>query len=159
MNPSWSYDTRLNSLTWNHNFIKDQDDWRVNNKQDMVWGHGLMVENKGSGEKHGVWWKRYYAKTVDWSSRRLEQNWNNTAVKLKQVQYICPIFRFEKRPKTNVLRRYSFSFSPRRRFVFQTEISGKYTVLVSISVLYYFFSSLRRGDQSTVFCIVSIDFN
>ena len=42
------------------------------------------------------------------------------------------------------------SFSPRRRFVFQTEISGKYIVLVLISLLFYFFSSLRRGDQSTV---------
>ena len=50
----------------------------------------------------------------------------------------------------------SFSFSPRRRFVFQTEISGKYIVLVLISRLFYFLSSLRRGDQSTVFCIVSI---
>ena len=28
-----------------------------------------------------------------------------------------------------------------------------------ISLLFYFFSSLRRGDQSTVFCIVSSDFN
>ena len=40
------------------------------------------------------------------------------------------------------------------RFVFQTEISGKYIVLVLISLLFYFFSSLHRGDQSTVFCIV-----
>ena len=54
---------------------------------------------------------------------------------------------------------YSFSFSPRGRFVFQTEISGKYIVLVLISRLFYFLSSLRRGDQSTVFCIVSFDFN
>ena len=46
---------------------------------------------------------------------------------------------------------YSFSFSPRGRFVFQTEISGKYIVLVLISRLFYFLSSLRRGDQSTVF--------
>ena len=52
---------------------------------------------------------------------------------------------------------HSFSCSPRRRFVFQTEISGKYTVLVLISILFYFFSSLRRGDQSTVFCIASGD--
>ena len=29
----------------------------------------------------------------------------------------------------------------------------------SFSLLFYFFSSLRRGDQSTVFCIVSFDFN
>ena len=49
---------------------------------------------------------------------------------------------------------HSFSFSPRRRFVFQTEISGKYIVIVLISLLFYFFSSPRRGDQSTVFCIV-----
>ena len=27
------------------------------------------------------------------------------------------------------------------------------------SLLFYFFSSLRRGDQSTVFCMVSFDFN
>ena len=54
---------------------------------------------------------------------------------------------------------HSSSFSPRRRFVFQTEISGKYIVLVLISLLFYFFFSLRRGDQSTVFCIVSFDFN
>ena len=40
------------------------------------------------------------------------------------------------------------------RFVFQTEISGKYIVLVLISLLFYFFSSLHRGDHSTVFCIV-----
>ena len=33
---------------------------------------------------------------------------------------------------------HSFSFSPRRRFVFQTEISGKYTVLVWISLLSVF---------------------
>ena len=45
---------------------------------------------------------------------------------------------------------YSFSFSPRKRFVFQTEISGKYIVLVLISRLFYFLSSLRRGDQSIV---------
>ena len=50
---------------------------------------------------------------------------------------------------------YSFSFSPRGRFVFQTEISGKYIVLVLISRLFYFLSSLRRGDQSTVFCKVT----
>ena len=48
---------------------------------------------------------------------------------------------------------------PGRRFVFQTEISGEYIVLVSILLLFYFFSSLRRGDQFTVFCIVSFDFN
>ena len=54
---------------------------------------------------------------------------------------------------------YSLSFSPRGRFVFQTEISGKYIVLVLISRLFYFLSSLRRRDQSTVFCIVSFDFN
>ena len=55
---------------------------------------------------------------------------------------------------------HSFSVvSPRRRFVFQTEISGKYIVLVLISLLFYFFSSLRRGDQSTVFCIESFYFN
>ena len=53
---------------------------------------------------------------------------------------------------------YSFSFSPRRRFVFQTEISGKYIVLLLISRLFYFLSSLRRGDQSTVFCIISFEF-
>ena len=47
----------------------------------------------------------------------------------------------------------------RRRFVFQTEISGKYIVLVLISLLFYFFSCLRRGDQSTVFCIAPFDFN
>ena len=50
-----------------------------------------------------------------------------------QVQYICPLF--------------------------QTEISGKYIVIVLISRSFYFLSSLRRGDQSTVFCIVSFDFN
>ena len=49
---------------------------------------------------------------------------------------------------------HSFSFSPRRRFVFQTEIAGKCIVLVLISLLFYFSSSLRRGDQSTVFCVV-----
>ena len=46
---------------------------------------------------------------------------------------------------------YSFSFSPHRRFVFQTEISGKYIVFALNSLLFYFFSSLRRGEQSTVF--------
>ena len=64
-------------------------------------------------------------------------------MKLTQVQYICPIFRFEKQ-----------TFS-RGRFVFQTEISGKYIVLVLSSRLFYFLSSRRRGDQSTVFCIVN----
>ena len=39
-------------------------------------------------------------------------------------------------------------------FVFQTEIPGKYIVLVLTSLLFYFFSSLHRGDQSTVFCTV-----
>ena len=52
---------------------------------------------------------------------------------------------------------HSFSFSPRREFVFQTEISDKYIVLVLILISFYFFPSLRRGDQSTVF-IVSFDF-
>ena len=47
----------------------------------------------------------------------------------------------------------SIFFSPRSRFVFQTEISGKHIVLVLISLLFYFFSSPRRGDQSTAFCI------
>ena len=42
------------------------------------------------------------------------------------------------------------------RFVFQTEISGKYIVLVLISLLFYFFSSLRRGHQSTVSCLAKI---
>ena len=46
---------------------------------------------------------------------------------------------------------YSFSFSPRRRFVFQTEISWKYIVFILISLLFYLFSSLSRGNQSTVF--------
>ena len=41
-----------------------------------------------------------------------------------------------------------------RRFVFQTEISGKYVEVVLISLLLYFFSSLRHRDQSTVFCIL-----
>ena len=59
----------------------------------------------------------------------------------------------------NTVAMYSFSFSPRRRFVFQTELSDKYIVLVLISRLFYFLSYLRRGDQSTVFCIVSFDFN
>ena len=45
------------------------------------------------------------------------------------------------------------------RFVFQTEISGTYIVLVLISLLFYFFSSLHRGDQSTVFCIVILKKN
>ena len=49
-----------------------------------------------------------------------------------------------------------FLLASRRRFVFQTEISGNYIVLVLISLLFYFFSSLRRWDQSTVFCILSI---
>ena len=49
------------------------------------------------------------------------------------------------------------SFSPRRRFLFQTEISSNYIVLVLIS-RFYFLSSLRRGDQSAVFCIVYILF-
>ena len=54
---------------------------------------------------------------------------------------------------------HSFSFSLRRRFVFQTEISGKYLVLVLISLLFYFFSSLRRGDQSTVFFLLRKNIN
>ena len=45
---------------------------------------------------------------------------------------------------------FSFSF---------TIYLGKYIVIVNISLLFYFFSSLRRGEQSTVFCIVSFDFN
>ena len=51
----------------------------------------------------------------------------------------------------------AFSCSPRRRFVFQTEISGKHIVLVLISRLFYFLSSLYLGGQSTVFCIVSFN--
>ena len=31
-----------------------------------------------------------------------------------------------------------------------------YNVLVLISLLFYLFSFLRRGDQSTVFCIVHL---
>ena len=73
-----------------------------------------------------------------------EKKGNKTTVKLKQVQYISPIFRFEKQNFYEV---------------FQTEISGKYIVLVLISRLFYFLSSLRRGDQSTVSCIVYFDFN
>ena len=54
---------------------------------------------------------------------------------------------------------HSFSFSPLRRLVSQTKILGKYIVLVLISLLLYFFSFLCCGDQCTVFCIVSFDFN
>ena len=54
---------------------------------------------------------------------------------------------------------HSFSFSPCRRFVFQTKISGKYIVLVLISLLFYFFSSLCGGDQSTIFSTVSSNQN
>ena len=35
------------------------------------------------------------------------------------------------------------------------QLKSKYIVLVLISRLFYFLSSLRRGDQSTVLCIVS----
>ena len=38
-------------------------------------------------------------------------------------------------------------------------ICPKIIVLVSISLLFYFFSSLCRGHQSIIFCIVSFDFN
>ena len=65
--------------------------------------------------------------------------------------FVWPNFGLKNKPSTEAKRR--------RRFVFQTEISGKYIVLVLISRLFYFLSSLRRGDQSTVFCIVSFDFN
>ena len=70
-------------------------------------------------------------KTVDCVDPHDEEGKRNkTAVKLKQVQYICPIFRFEK----------------------QTLYRGRF---VLISLLFYFFFSLRCGDQSTVFCIIS----
>ena len=39
----------------------------------------------------------------------------------------------------------------RRQFVFQTKISGKFIVLVLISLLFYFFSSLRRGISLPIF--------
>ena len=41
----------------------------------------------------------------------------------------------------------------------QVQYNCNYIVLVLISLLFYFISSLRRGDQSTVFCIVSFDFD
>ena len=37
----------------------------------------------------------------------------------------------------------------------QSEIN----IYCTCSLLFYFFSSLRRGYQSTVFCVVSFDFN
>ena len=47
--------------------------------------------------------------------------------------------------------------SSNRYIVIQIQIHAlcKYIVFILISLLFYFFSSLRRGDQSTVFCIVS----
>ena len=50
-------------------------------------------------------------------------------MKLTEVQYICTMY------------------------------LGKYIVLLLTSRLFYSLSSLRRGDQSTGFCIVSFDFN
>ena len=47
--------------------------------------------------------------------------------------------------------RINFLLAPVEGLFFQTKISGKYIVLVLISLLFYFFSSLRRGNQSTVF--------
>ena len=38
------------------------------------------------------------------------------------------------------------------------KLRNVYYVFVLISSLFYFFSSLRRGDQSTVFCIVSVHY-
>lgn len=43
---------------------------------------------------------------------------------------------------------HSFSFSPRRKFVFQP----KYRAIIFNFIAVYFFSSLLRGDQSIVFC-------
>ena len=77
-------------------------------------------------------------------NRRVEQNWllfNPFLFYISKLLCVTVILYFL----------HSFSLSPRRRFVFQTEISGKYIVLVLISLLFYFFSSLRRGDQSTSF--------
>ena len=52
---------------------------------------------------------------------------------------------------------YSFSLSPRGRFVFQTEISGKYIVLVLVSRgCFISFPLLAVGISLPFFCIVSI---
>ena len=53
---------------------------------------------------------------------------------------------------------HSFSFSPRRRFVSQTEISGKCIVLVSISLLFFSFPLFAVGIGLPFFCIVSTSF-
>ena len=54
------------------------------------------------------------------------------------------------RPGSVKIKRYyamhSFSFSPRRRFVFQIEISGKYSLLVLNSLLYFLFLSSPWGS-------------
>ena len=51
---------------------------------------------------------------------------------------------------------HSICFSPCRRLVFESKISGKYLVLVLISLLFYFFSPLCHADQSTAFCLAKI---
>ena len=61
--------------------------------------------------------------------KEIKQPW----IKLKQIQYIMPDISVW---KTNLLRGYSFSFGPRRRFVFQTEISG---------IIYYICFNLIHG--------------
>ena len=52
---------------------------------------------------------------------------------------------------------HSFSFSPSRRFVFQHLFKPKYRAnilyLFDFHCCQHFFSSLRRGDQSTFYCI------
>ena len=50
---------------------------------------------------------------------------------------------------------FAFTFNKTGRLSPVGLLSGKYIALVLISVLFYFFSSLRRGDQSTAFCRVS----
>ena len=61
--------------------------------------------------------------------RRVPDLWRPGAVKIKRYYAM-----------------HSFSFSPRRRFVFQTEISGKYSLLVLNSLLYFLFLSSPRGS-------------
>ena len=80
---------------------------------------------------------------------RLKRSYRSFLFYISKLLYVTVILYFV----------HSFSFSPRGRFIFQTEISRKYIVLVWISLLFYFFSYLCRGDQSTVSCIASFDFN
>ena len=114
-----------------------------------------MARVRGVTKSYAICYTRPFLRSSCHSVNSYEQN------KLFFLTYHSFLFYISKLLDVTVILYFlhSFSFSSRRRFVFQTEISGKYIVLVLILRLFYFLSSLRRGDQSTVFCVVSFDFN